>query len=199
MTRKDEEKSHIFVSKYKRYCEEKAAELASCFLSFSESMNCYQLMQLMYLVERESIIQNGDPAIHDNIYSVDGGVLLSKTWENLQGNTYETDPSSTWSSFIGISGDTVFSRKPFKLKKMSRTEYKLAKQTFGEHGKKSFDELKNWMCDHSNIPERKSTNGFPRPISLESILRHANYSEQDIQEIIEDIELHQSASARFGI
>src|SRR3989338_1272755 len=69
-----------------QYNERKAAEMAAFFIYKSNgSIHVLKLTKLMYLSERESFSQYGEPLTGDRPFSMDNGPILTATLDLMNG------------------------------------------------------------------------------------------------------------------
>jgi hypothetical protein len=168
--------------------ERKATQAASRFLRLSNGrMNYMVLIKLIYLLDRESLIRWGRPAVFDEYFSMHDGPVVSKIhelitempWpEELNFWIQHISPPSNWDvRLIGDAGND----------QLSEAEEKLIDELFAEYGhyddpfklvKRLHDELGEWM------PVQR---GQRAPITIEQILLAGKKSAKEIRAIEEDL------------
>jgi hypothetical protein len=183
-----------------RYREDKAVQIAALLLEKEcECMNYTKLIKLMYVIEQRSIINRGIPVTFDNLYSLPNGPILSSTLDNINGQTYASD-SSLWSQFIVKSKRDPYAVELIKnpgIGKLSRAEIALINEVYQELGYMTYRQLIDWVHDPQNIPEWQDPDGSSIPIKIQDILSKAGYSEDEIQELVDELKSIEAASEYF--
>jgi uncharacterized phage-associated protein len=82
-----------------RYDERKATQVACFFINKNNNkpINYLKLLKLMYLADREAFRQAGEPITYDSYCSMKNGLLLSKTYNVIKGESIFGD---FWNNFI---------------------------------------------------------------------------------------------------
>jgi hypothetical protein len=182
------------------YREDKAIEVASRLLSKEGGkMNYTKLIKLMYLIERDALLRWGFPVTCDDYYSLDCGPILSNTLDNITGSTYCDHPSKDWESHI-VRDDQYHVRLKASSpeKKLSRAEIKLIDDIYDKYGQMTWRELIEWSHDKKNIPEWENPKGSRLPISIKAILKEAQFPDDEVDNILEEIETSQSIRERLA-
>jgi len=79
------------------FTERKAAQMAAYFLQKAGGRMSYmKLLKLMYLADRQSYAECGEPITGDVVYAMDNGPVLSKIYDFIKGKV----SSSYWSELI---------------------------------------------------------------------------------------------------
>ena len=88
------------MSSNSHYMPNKAAEVAAFFLLKAEAaLHIIKIMKLMYLAERESLLNFAEPLIGDSLVSMQHGPVLSATYSQMRGDGQE-DAQILWDSWI---------------------------------------------------------------------------------------------------
>jgi len=174
-------------STYKpNFDERKATHLAAYLLLKSENKTLYilKLMKLLYIVDRESLMQLGHPVTYDNYVSMNHGPVLSCTYSLMNGMV--PDNSGIWNSMISDRDDHKVSVIDCEVScdSLSEAEMEIADQVFDKYGKIPRFELVE--ITHS-FPEWADPNGSVLPISHEDILKGANFKTDQIAAIIDEL------------
>lgn len=184
-----------------QYREDKAAQIASLLIQKEGGlMNYTKLIKLMYVIERESIIRWGVPAVHDQCYSLPNGPILSHTLDSISGTTYSSDISETWEHWIAKQGkyDVRLVQKP-DTDSLSRAEIKLIDEVYDQLGDKNYKDLIEWSHQPENVPEWEDPNGSRLPILFSTILKKAGYSEEEAELAARELESIEEAINYFAV
>jgi uncharacterized phage-associated protein len=172
--------------------EKKAAQAAAHLLKLNGGkMDKLVLIKLLYIADRRTLIEHGQPITGDKMLSLDNGPALSQVLNLI--NERHAPRRSAWVDYVGaLTGDDV----PLKAAKpatdqLSRYELRILRETFDTHGKldpegKPWDLVK-WC--HDNIPEWENPHGGSVSIEYADVLRKARVSEADIERIQKDADL----------
>lgn len=166
--------------------ELKTTQLACLFIAKSGGSIPYiKLLKLMYLSDRKSLIQWGEPITGDAFVSMKHGPVLSQTYNLVQEDRSDVEPS-VWSKYISPPSNYCLSlRQACDLKELSRAEKKLVDDVFEQYGSMDKWDLVDLL--HENLPEWRDPSGSASPISYESILDASGKNQDEISEIIEEL------------
>lgn len=167
-----------------RYREDKAAQASAVFLALGGSrMNYLKLMKLLYLAERESLLRWGRSITYDRFVSMDHGPVLSQTLNVLNG-TYNVQ--GPWKKSISppqkFEVELISSPGTGSL---SRAEESLIEELYQKFG--SRDQWELVEITHS-LPEWRDPKGSSIPIEYKDILRAGDFTESDIEAILDEID-----------
>ncbi|GFE72321.1 Panacea domain-containing protein [Chroococcus sp. FPU101] len=163
-------------------------------------MNYTKLIKLMYIIEREAISRWGLPVIYDDYYSLNCGPILSNTLDNITGNSYYRQPSADWERYIIPDGRfNVRLETERKVGKLNRAEVKLIDEIYERFGGMTWEDLIDWTHDQKNVPEWENPKGSRLPIEIKTILMQSGFQEDEINEILEEIEVSQSARELLAV
>jgi len=165
-----------------KYKEDKAIAAVSLLLRHSKGQcDKYWLNKVMYYIERESLIQTGQPMFFDKLYSLKYGPIVSAIKDSIEQTEYPID--QTWSEFIRVSGKKVRLVKEVDISSLSEFEEEIIVDAYNKFKGWTFKRLKEFF--HS-LPENKDTNSR-EPIDYEEILRSVKASDEQIKEAISEI------------
>jgi uncharacterized phage-associated protein len=166
--------------------EKKAAQVAAFFLhSAGSKLDLLKLMKLMYLAERNSLAEYGEPMIGDLLYSMEHGPVLSHTLNHTNG-LRESTPDG-WDSWVRDRANHQLSlRKPITnikrdLSLLSDADLEILQSLWAKHGHLSGFQLRDLtheICDEWEDPENSSI-----PIPYSRLLRCVGYSSEVAKEL----------------
>lgn len=168
------------------YNEGKAIAAATYLLQLSNGQcDKYWLNKVLYYIERQSLIETGQPMFFDDLYAIKFGPILSKIKDSID-ETVDDDPFYNWSPYITLTDErTVSLVKNGEYDLLSDYEINLIKKTYKIFKDKNFEQVKNFI--HS-LPEHKEVKKGSIPISYEEILSKSKmFSDAQVQEIIKEI------------
>lgn len=174
-----------------QFSEKKAAQVAAFFLHRARGqLQILKLMKLMYLAERASYQQFGEPLIGDKLVSMDNGPVLSITLNHMNG--FLESQADGWDAWVSDRRDYLISlnreiRDPHQdLLQLSDAELKLLEeiwQEFGRLGSFQLAELTHNMC-----PEWEDPHGSSMPISRSRLLRSIGFDAETARDLEDRIE-----------
>ena len=177
---------------YKRaslFNERKAAQVAAFFLFKASqrraNITILKLMKLMYLAERCSYKQYGEPIIGDALVSMPNGPVLSKTLDLINFGAQENIDGG-WDSMIAErsgrdmalkSSDLIKSEDD--LRELSESDLDVLQSIWSEFGNKSAIWLREYTHNAANCPEWEDPDGSSIPIKLEKLFEFFGFSEEE--------------------
>ena len=165
--------------------EAKATEAAAHLLKLRGApMSYLKLVKLLYLVDREALLEFGRPVTTDRYVSTDQGPSLSKVSDLI---TVGSAVPSVWSDFVSpLEGDLeVELRREAAQGELSDAEVKVIKAIFAHFGQQSRWEL----IDYSRtLREWVNPEGTKMPIEYSDILKAGGKSASEIKAIISELE-----------
>ena len=167
--------------------ERKATHLAAYLLQKTEDNTLYilKLMKLMYIVDRNSLLQLGHPVTFDNYVSMPHGPVLSCTYSLMGGMV--PDNAGIWNAMISDRNDHKVSVIDCEIScdSLSEAEMEIADQVFNEYGNvPRFDLVK---ITHA-FPEWQDPEGSSLPFNYKDILQGANLEPDEITFILDELE-----------
>ena len=165
--------------------EQKATQAAGFLLGLhQEPMPYLRLIKLLYLADRQSLIETGATITGDRFVSMTHGPVLSGCLDLIQ-NPPRGGPSY-WNEHIERDGvRTVALIGDPGWRSLSEYQTTILERVFERHRSEA-----DWqIVDHTHaLPEWDDPGRSPRPIDPAQILRFAGYSEDEVALAIEDAE-----------
>lgn len=165
--------------------EAKATEAAALLLELGGgSMSYLKLIKLLYLADREALLEWGRPVTTDRYVSMDHGPVVSQIYGLI---SVEPEPGqqSVWHRHVAKSAWDVTLRTKPEFGELSRAEEELLARVFDVHGHKD-----KWtLVDETHsLPEWEDPHGSSSPISYKSILRAGGKSEDETMEVLHELQ-----------
>jgi uncharacterized phage-associated protein len=169
-----------------RYSEKKAAQVAAFFLfSAGGTLEILKLIKLMYLSERASFAEYGEPMMGDKLYSMEHGPVLSSTLDHI--NNLIDSTADGWESWIsGRENHFVGLKREVKspnetLTQLSDADLAIVESIWKNYGHMSASQLRNLthkICTEWEDPEFSSI-----PIPYNRILKCVGYDAETASEL----------------
>ena len=174
--------------------ERKAAQTAAFFLlkatQRGANITILKLMKLMYLAERSSYKEYGEPIIGDALVSMPNGPVLSKTLDLINFGAQE-NLDGGWDSLIAdrsgrdmILKPTATIKSENDLKELSESDIEILQSIWDDFGNKSAFWLRDYTHDANNCPEWEDPDGSSVPIKLENLLGIIGFSDEENHAIL---------------
>ena len=169
--------------------ERRAAQAAARLLDRNGGTMPYiKLIKLLYLADRESLIETGAPITGDRFFSMRFGPVLSRVLDLIKDDRPAED--SIWHGYVvreRFDARLVGNAESKRLSDFDRGVLDGVFDTFGW--------LKEWdvVARTHALPEWKDPGGSAIPIEPEDILRYSGYSEAEIESVADD------AGARYSL
>jgi hypothetical protein len=146
-----------------------------------------KLMKLLYLSDRQALIEGGYPITGDQMFSLPKGPVLSTILDLVNGGVAPTD-DSPWCRAIAEEGEARILKlvqdpgdddlSPFEINIMDRI--------FDLYG--SVDRFDLVELLHKSLPEFTDPGGSSCPIDPTEILRSAGFDSAEIRGMVQDAE-----------
>lgn len=147
-----------------------------------------KLMKLLYLAERQSLQQYGEPITGDRLVSLDHGPVLSKTYDHINGAAESCEGG--WDSWIADRAEHVVAlrdssmiRSPEQdLIELSDSDLEILASVWAEFG-----HLGKWALvryTHDNLAEWQDPDGSMIPIPYERLFEVLGYSSEQTSALI---------------
>ncbi len=168
--------------------EKKAAQAAAYLLKrHGGEMYYLALIKLLYLADRQALINRGLPITGDRLVSMDKGPVLSAVLDLL---TMEPEPGldgQTWREYVSEPAHwKVKGQKDHpEADELSDYEIGILEEIDTQYGSMDRFALSKLLHD---LPEWESPHGSSRPIDPGDILRHFGKSSDEIAEIADEAE-----------
>lgn len=168
--------------------ELKAAQAVAHLLKRHDNeMHYLQLIKLLYLADRQALIERGLPITGDRLVAMDRGPVLSEIKDLL---TMEPEPEAhgrAWREYVSepVSYKVKGQKTDPDVDELSEYEIAILDQVDDEFGAIDRFELSKWTHD---LPEWTDPHGSSLPIDPAEILVHAGKSRSAIAEIADEAE-----------
>ncbi len=143
--------------------ERQAAQMAAALIfKAGRPVGKLRLLKLMYLVERESMLQTGFPITFDEVFAMRQGMALSRTW-NLMLGVKDTPTNGEWEKHIVRTNRGLMVKQGVgaeALDSLSPKDNQLIGEVWKLYGKRSRDDLIDLV--HHKLAEWESHWRQPR-------------------------------------
>lgn len=162
---------------------------AACWLvnRAGGTLNYMVLIKLLYLADRQTLIETGAPITGDRMVAMPHGPVLSRTYDQVNmGEPVEPDQPTAWYEYITEpTGYNVSIKKEPETGELSRYELGVLDSVYARFGR-----MNKWVLRDltHTLPEWNDPNGSSFPIYPEDILRAAGRSDSEIREMTEAAE-----------
>jgi uncharacterized phage-associated protein len=168
------------------YNERKTTQAAAFLIDLATgSLNYMVLIKLLYLADREALIERGMPITGDRMVSMPHGPVLSQVLDEIHLGA-GVDRHSVWyQSITEPVNHSVSLTSPAESDELSEYETGLLQRTF-----EKFGGMNQWALvefTHS-LPEWTDPRGSSLPIDPTTILRLEGKSEDDIEAVVREAE-----------
>lgn len=144
-------------------------------------LNFFLALKMLYVADKDALIQWGKPITGDDFVSMDKGPVLSQTY-NLFKGVGPSDHQELWNkSITERTNHLVRLLREVELGALSEREV-----TALESARLQIDSMPPWRVPrwlHDNCPEWKDPHGSSIPIDPATVLRFAGKTEDEIREI----------------
>lgn len=147
-----------------------------------------KLMKLMYLAERESLREFGEPISGDKLVSMPHGPVLSKTLDMMHG--WGGDTPGGWNTWVeDRAGHDLALRDPSMIRspaqdllELSSGDLDVLEAVWAQFG--HMDKFELVALTHSSAcPEWEDPRGSSRPIPLNRLLQAVGYEGEALQSV----------------
>ena len=160
--------------------EDKATQMAARFLSLAGgSMDYVKLLKLMYLADKQMLLERNRPIVYDAWVSMRFGPVLSQVY-----NMIRTPNTGTWSKHIRTAGSCVALTADPGGDGLSRAEDDVVDSVFVKHGHKDRWDLER---ESHEFNEWDDPGDLEYPISYENVLAAEGFPAEIIPKILEAI------------
>lgn len=142
-----------------------------------------KLLKLLYLIDRETFSRYGFFITGDNYVSMQHGPVLSRTYDLIKNNGEGT----VWREFLESAGYEIEKKGGDCIDLLSDAELEVANEIIGDYGSFSAYEL---VETTHRFPEWKDPQGEKQsiPIYHQEIMSNLGYTEDQIEQIVEETE-----------
>ena len=167
-----------------RFKQKKTAQAAAFLLSLSGGrMGVLRLMKLLYFADRASLLRSGRPLSFDTYFSLPHGPILQATLDLINHpGRYDRD-SNYWSDVISERrGNTIqLLQNPPPNDELSPADEQVLRDVFADVGHLTSSQVRRRS---HQLPEYCDPGKGRLPISIEDILEHSGFSEEERLDIV---------------
>jgi len=185
------------------FSEKKAAQVAAYFLFQARGrLPVLKLMKLMYLAERRSYQQYGEPIIGDTLVSMEHGPVLSRTLNRINGMTPSAEDGwDMWVSDregydVALSDASLIRSPEEDLLELSDADLGLLAETWAEFGHLSKYQIRDYT--HDNCPEWVDPDGSSVPISMTRLFEVLHFNPDQTQALTARLEEQRAINTAFA-
>ncbi|MPZ51023.1 MAG: DUF4065 domain-containing protein [Dehalococcoidia bacterium] len=168
------------------YDQRKTAQAAAFLIRLAGgSLNYMVLIKLLYLADRESLIDTGIPITGDRMVAMPHGPVLSGILDEIHLGD-GSGRTSVWYEYITEPvAHSVSLRKDAESDELSDYEMEVLSRSF-----EKFGHMNRWqlVAFTHKLPEWADPNGSSRPIAPEDILRSVGKSDDEIEALTQEAE-----------
>jgi Protein of unknown function (DUF4065) len=155
-------------------------------------LNVLHLIKMLYAADREALIQWNRTITGDSFFSMKNGPVLSRAYDLMCGKILGSDMEAWKSVFTPRDGNIISLRgSGVDLGPLSRRETAVLEKAYRKFKNVPVGRLIEFL--HKTLPEWKDPGGSSAPIDPRDILFQNGFSEEDVAEIEQELELVQSA------
>ncbi len=158
----------------------KAAQICALFaVQAGGSIEKLKLIKLVYLSEREHVIDFEDSMLLDELYSLPHGPICSGTLNGIDGVIHK----EIWDHYIARNGNVVVSMKAFvrsELDELSDVDVDIVNNVWAKFADMTASQVRNWT--HKYCPEYTELDTGRLPIFYKDILDAAGSSNAEVIE-----------------
>lgn len=183
--------------------EKKAAQAAAYFLfRAGGTLSVLTLTKLLYLAERRSFEQFGEPMIGDRLVSMPHGPVLSRTYNLMNGELPSVEGG--WESWVADREEHTLSlRRPEALRspeqdllELSDADTEILAEIWGRFGQMTGWQLREYT--HRNCPEWKDPEGSMIPLRPEELFEALKFTPERTRAALEKLREEDAVEAAFA-
>ena len=161
--------------------EDKTTQMAARFLQLAGGCLPYtQLMKLLYIADKQMLVEHGKPITYDRWFALKYGPALSSTYNLIK----EEAPSTYWSDYIKTeNSDVTLSSSP-GADALSIAEDCIIDKVFAEYKGSSRWPIVDVVHEPLDWEDLEDTS---KELTYEAVLRVEGFDEEDIAGILENI------------
>ena len=166
--------------------EKKTAQAAAHVLKLAGgTLNYMKLVKLLFLADRQALVENEQPITGADMVSMKCGPVLSEVLDLIKKGDH-----GAWAEYVSPPLAYEVSLKCPKpdTDELSRYELRVLDAIYAKFGPAGEWDLVKWL--HKHIPEWRDPGGSVLAIEFDAVLRAQHVSEEDIQRISKDAEAH---------
>lgn len=162
----------------------KTAQAAAYVVSLNGGkLNYMVLIKLLYLSDRQALLETGAPITGDRMVSMPHGPVLSCTYDLINMGAPEQPGTSPWYEYLTepTAGYEVRTKKEAETDELSQYELRLLRETFEKFGR-----MDKWgLRDYTHtLPEWVDPQGSSLSIDPVNILRSDGRPEVEVAELV---------------
>lgn len=162
------------------YNPKKATQAVAYLVKLSGGrMDLWRMLKLVYLFDRESLVQTGSTVTGDILANLPYGGTPERIYDNTKTQRNERFKDAVWKEYLteSLDNEVRLQHDDFPTDELSEFERGLITKVWQTFGTLSGAKLYTYV--HS-LPEFKDPAGSSTRIDPEEILRYANWSDEDI-------------------
>lgn len=178
----------------------RTAQAATWLLSRHDGrMTRGQVLKLLYLADRRSLLETGAPITGDYMVSMDQGPVLSITYDLIKGNSGRPDADEVWREHVATDGRQVVAVHGTEetYDRLTRRDLEILQYVDEAFGSMRWSALSAYT---HGLPEWENPAGSMRPIAPETILDAEGLDQERVGEVAreaeEDRRLHEMFRVR---
>lgn len=183
-----------------KYNEKIAAQVAAYFIDREGGLlNIMKLVKLMYLAERESLRQYGEPIVGDILVSMPYGPVMSTTLNHINGSIPSIHDG--WDDWISDrESHNVSVKGQFNLDnlfELSEADVMILDITYKTYG--DYDQFQLCNHTHEHCGEWENPRGSSSDIPYDRLLKNVGYSSEAALQISRRIDEQKSLDNLLSI
>ena len=168
-----------------------AATAYLCKLNGGE-LNVLHLIKMLYTADRTALVNWHRTITGDKFYSMKNGPILSRIYDLMCGKVFGADMETWNAAFNPREGNMIsLKSKEVDFGPLSKREMQILEKAFDKFKKVPVGQLVEFL--HKVLPEWKNPGNSSAPINPRDILLNVGLSNEEVDEIEQELELLQSA------
>ncbi|MBI2517484.1 MAG: SocA family protein [Opitutae bacterium] len=141
-------------------------------------VDMFPLIKILYVSDRQMLIDYARPITGDNYSSMPKGPILSETYNFIKGKSKLTTLQARWNEAFSLKGNRISVKGKVNTDSLAPVEEKVLRETARMiQGIMETGNLADWM--HKNCKEWEDVKeGSSKPLPLKRILRYAKGVEE---------------------
>jgi uncharacterized phage-associated protein len=179
--------------------DEIKATQASAYLikKYGGTLNYLKLMKMLYIANRQSLLECGSPIVPDSFVSMKYGPVLSNLYDKINLSSSKTE-SSFWNEHLKVSNYSITLVKDPDNGKLSRRSMRILDEIDKQWHEKPPFEIAQWTHDNKNIPEWSNPGDSSIPIAIEKILHTLGKNSAEIRYLTREEKQYQKEAEVFN-
>jgi uncharacterized phage-associated protein len=168
-----------------RFNGKKIIEVLNYLLHKNNGMlNYTKIIKLLYIADRDCLIETGSSISSDSYYAMDQGPVLSKTYDLIKGSFSDTHIQTIWDTLFVRTGydlELINVDSRYSLEELSEHEINVLNKIDTKYKDFSWNEMVDVVHDQKQFPEWVDPHGTSIPIPIEKILSAAGWDSEEIK------------------